>query len=449
VNIEHITVAFLGVDERSKSAYQSFFESIKKVKYEIVNDFREAQLCLVDKDSYRVSQQYDELINHYPEKYILSISIVKQTCAHKRELYLQKPIKREVMQAIMAKISKLIPLEPDDISVSSAIARNKQAVKKLSDTFRKKLVQKNKHHNSIDTEGSNVTSIETKIKLPVKDESDNIAGIKKIRKVATVNAGKLLKIKNEEYYVGEQADADINDPEQRSKIYYSPGLLLQEIIEIACEKSRQSERIVQLNIHNHDFYFDYSAQKVYTNASTAVIRPLCVIHYEGNMSYKVKHLRFRNELYTTLVQNRKKFKKKSLERQIWSMDSFKWIITLWCSRGRVPEGIDVTQPVYLRQWPNLTRLRSIPYAVQIASLLYEQPRSLIDTAKQLGIEQRYVFAFFSACKSIGLSDVSRRDVDKLFVSQKPEPNKNKPILGKLLARLVRYSGKPSVEKVAK
>jgi len=137
VNIEHITVAFIGVDERSKSAYQSFFESIKKVKYEIVNDFREAQLCLVDKDSHKINQQYNEIVNHYPEKYILSISIVKQTCAHKRELYLQKPIKREVMQAIMAKIGKQIPLEPDDVSVLSAIARNVKAVKKLSNSHKK------------------------------------------------------------------------------------------------------------------------------------------------------------------------------------------------------------------------------------------------------------------------------------------------------------------------
>ncbi len=448
MNIEHITVAFIGVDERSKSAYQSFFESIKKVKYEIVNDFREAQLCLVDKDSHKINQQYNEIVNHYPEKYILSISIVKQTCAHKRELYLQKPIKREVMQVIMAKIGKQIPLEPDDVSVLSAIARNVKAVKKLSNSHKKNLVQKNKH-DRINAESSNTTRTEESETSQVKDESNNTVEIKKIRKAATANAGKLLKIKNEECYVGGQADADINNPEQLRKIYYSPGLLLQKIIETACEKSRQTERIIQLSILSHRFYFDYSEQKIYTNASTAVIRPLCVIHHEDDVSYSVKHLRFKDELYAMLVQNRKKFVKKSLERQIWSMDSFKWIVALWCSRGRVPEGVDVTQPVYLRQWPNLTRLELIPHAVQIASLLYEHPRSLIDMAKQLDIEQRYVFAFFSACKSIGLSDVSRRDVDKLFVPEKLEPNKNKSVLGKLLGQLVRVSGKSSMKKVAK
>ncbi len=446
MNIEHITVAFVGVDERSKLAYQSFFESIEKVKYKIVNDFREAQLCLVDKDSHKVNKQYNEIINHYPEKYILSISIVKQICAHRRELYLQKPIKREVMQAIMAKLGKLIPLEPDDVSVSSAIARNRKVVKKLSN--KRNLVQKNKH-DRINAESSNIGRTEERGKSQVKDESNNTVGIKKIRKAATVNAGKFLKIKYEEYYVGGQADADISDPEQLRKIHYSPGLLLQEIIETACEKSRQNERIIQLSILSHNFYFDYSAQKVYTNASTAVIRPLCVIHHEDDVLYSVKHLRFKNEIYATLVQNRKKFIKKSLERQIWNMDSFKWIIALWCSRGRVPEGVDVTQPVYLRQWPNLTRLELIPHAVQIASLIYKHPRSLIDTAKQLDIEQRYVFAFFSACKSIGLSDVSRRDVDKLFIQEKPAPNKNKSILGKLLGQLVRFPSKSSVEEVAK
>ena len=129
------------------------------------------------------------------------------------------------------------------------------------------------------------------------------------------------------------------------------------------------------------------------------------------------------------------------------MQAFMWLITLWCSRGRVPEDCDLTQPVYLMQWPNLTRLEPIPHAVRIAALIYHQPRTLTDTAKQLGIEQRYVFAFFSACKTIGLSDISRRDVDKLFATESPKHHKNKSIMSKLLGKLVNFSGNTAINDV--
>ncbi len=48
------------------------------------------------------------------------------------------------------------------------------------------------------------------------------------------------------------------------------------------------------------------------------------------------------------------------------------------------------------EWPTLTRLASIPHALRIAALLYDHPYPLADAARLLGIEQRYVFAFYSA-----------------------------------------------------
>ncbi len=120
----------------------------------------------------------------------------------------------------------------------------------------------------------------------------------------------------------------------------------------------------------------------------------------------------------------------------------------WCSRGRIPAGTDLTRPVYLMQWPNLTRLEQIPHAARIAALIYDQPRTLTDTARQLRIRQRYVFAFFSACKAIGLSDISVRDVDRLFESEKPKHNKNKSILSKILGKLARSQDSNATTKVA-
>ena len=125
-----------------------------------------------------------------------------------------------------------------------------------------------------------------------------------------------------------------------------------------------------------------------------------------------------------------------------------WLISLWSSRGRIPEGTDLRQAVYLLQWPNLTRLASIPHSVRIAALLYDKPYRLTEVARQLGIEQRYVFAFYSACKSIGLANVSKRKVDQLFVAEKPKADKNKSILSKLVSKLKNISEKVSINNIA-
>jgi len=130
------------------------------------------------------------------------------------------------------------------------------------------------------------------------------------------------------------------------------------------------------------------------------------------------------------------------------MESFMWLISLWTSRGRIPISTKLNQPVYLLQWPNLTRLASTPYSIRIAALLYDQPYPLIEAAKQLGIEQRYVFSFYSACKSIGLANTSKRVSDQIFIAERTKQSEHKSILSKLLNRLVNFSDKASANIIA-
>ncbi len=429
MNTEPITIAFLGVDERSKSAYQLFFENITPVQYKLIDDYQQAQLCLIDKDSYNVQQQYDELTKNHSEKHILLLSIVEHICTNDKEFFLQKPIKREALQDLLNNISGYISGTTINKSGAPSRSQIKNRVKKISEKYRKKPAAEKP---------------EVPARPVIKEKDNTVVSINKTPRAATSNAGKLLKIENEEYFVGKHSDVDINDQQQLQSIFYSPQKLLQSIMEQAREKSQQSGKIVQLNVMDHVFYFDAKDQKVHSTVSSSVIRHLCVVQQDETASFSVKPESFRSDL-DFILQAREK---KSHSKHSWSMDAFLWVITLWCSRGRVPTGTDMTRPVYLMQWPNLTRLEQIPHAARIAALIYDQPRTLFDTAKQLGIRQRYVFAFFSACRSIDLSDVSVRDVDRLFESEKPKNSKNKSILSKLLGKLTNFSGNTETTKVA-
>jgi hypothetical protein len=84
------------------------------------------------------------------------------------------------------------------------------------------------------------------------------------------------------------------------------------------------------------------------------------------------------------------------------LEALEWDVALWASRGRLPRGTHLDHPVRLRCWPNLTRLAVPPEAMRIAGLWSRGSISLRDTVRVLGIPQRYVFAFYSACQALGL-----------------------------------------------
>jgi hypothetical protein len=84
------------------------------------------------------------------------------------------------------------------------------------------------------------------------------------------------------------------------------------------------------------------------------------------------------------------------------LDALMWKVSLWSSRGRLPLGTTKDTAIGVSQWPNLTRLLTIPDFIRIAALWSKKPVSLTQTVEMLNIETGYVYAFFSACHALGL-----------------------------------------------
>lgn len=97
-----------------------------------------------------------------------------------------------------------------------------------------------------------------------------------------------------------------------------------------------------------------------------------------------------------------------------TVEALLWKLALWTYRGCLPAGTDLEKRVYLRHWPNLTRLYPVPDAMRIASLWNEQPMTLGYTARALGIPQQHVCNFYCASHTIGLTGQARREADYLF-----------------------------------
>lgn len=437
---EAISISFLGVDERSMSAYEFFFNGIKDFPCELLDDHSQPQICLVDLDAYNIDEQYHKYRGEHPETYILLLSLADHTALDKKEFFLKKPVKKDALQSSINEMYKVISgkIMPEDAIKKASIAASPASKFDSNDESTQK-VTINIQNNKFKIKAVDEQAEELKKKVvPIKEKT----------KTVTAQAGKLLTVANEKDFVGDLADIDLNDIDQIAKIYYEPNKFLQSVVEKVCLKSRQTEGIIQLNVLNYIFYFDYQEQRVYSTVGPGIIRPLCLLPHENHVSYKIKDLGFRQHLHEIMQSNKNQKTKKTQEKQSWNMEAFVWLITLWSSRGRLPKGTSLANPVYLMQWPNLTRLETLPHAVRISALLYQQPHTLPDIATRLGIEQRYVFSFYSACKAIGLANISKRQVDKTFAPQQSAVNKNKSILSKLLGKLAGFRRKTKMTESA-
>jgi DNA-binding NarL/FixJ family response regulator len=111
------------------------------------------------------------------------------------------------------------------------------------------------------------------------------------------------------------------------------------------------------------------------------------------------------------------------------LEAFLWRLALYTYRGRLPEGIDVNKPVYLKYWPNLTRLEPTPNAMRIASLLCRQPVALAFIVRILNVPQKHVFNFFAAANAIGFAGPAVREVDNMLLPSYPDELGALPVQG--------------------
>jgi len=113
------------------------------------------------------------------------------------------------------------------------------------------------------------------------------------------------------------------------------------------------------------------------------------------------------------------------------LDRLLWRAGLETSVGRLPAGVNPGKTVFLKHWPNLTRLHQTPHAIRIAALWATRGASLLETAALLKVAQRHVFAFYNAAVAL---DLVTDDGAHVRRAQR-KATKNKGLLGRLFGWL--------------
>jgi hypothetical protein len=112
------------------------------------------------------------------------------------------------------------------------------------------------------------------------------------------------------------------------------------------------------------------------------------------------------------------------------LDQLLWRGGMLTSAGRLPAGVDPTRTVYLKHWPNFTRIERTPSSVRMAALWATRGASIVETAKLVNLPQRQVIAFYNGMLAL---DLVTEDGGHIRRAQRK--NQNRGLLTRLLGWL--------------
>lgn len=394
-NTNPLKVAVHGLDERSCKMMAMFLQGPCHGVAVVVNE-SSAECEIFDADSVSGKKLLDDYLQKEIQKPIVILSL--NTPHVPSAFHVKKPVKIEEMVDALQKAKK---------SLGSIAATTNNSPSNTTDTILSEAHDANEHR----------LTDNPKLKLFVKTSEQ--------KKTSKHRAAMQLDEKGFVGFIGNVPGLDVNDPRQFSKAHYNPKEYFQGYVDSAYKVSRAKGHIRQLNSGWSPLIIFPQSDEIWLDADESQIRAFSGLTISNTLGAKMSITPLNLESATM---------ERSLERY-QSMDAFLWKVACWASKGRYPESIDINQPVFLKQWPNFTRLLLMPHAMRIAALLIQGPRTLLNVSQVLNVKPQYVFVFISAASALGLVGQSRRGVDTLVEPDEIKSNKNQSLLSRILSVL--------------
>ena len=219
-------------------------------------------------------------------------------------------------------------------------------------------------------------------------------------RTATREVTRLLDPERAEEYCGEAPDVPIHDLAGLARIVYDPRAYFQGALERAIAAARRTHQAhAIIGLPSSLVVMPGRSGQVLTRLPPDQFRALCSGTIEaGRLSVGLATSAHLEDVGNAAPQRD---------------ESLLWQVALWSGRGRLRRSIAIDTPVQLVQWPNFTRLVETPEAMRIAALLALGATTPMAAAARLRVPQRYVFAFVSAARAIGLIERTALDANAL------------------------------------
>jgi hypothetical protein len=399
-----LKVALHAMDERSRKMMAAYLQGSCKGIAVVVNE-NDAEIDIFDADTFNAGKLLDKHLAKKLHKPVIVLSL--QDRKLENVLYVKKPIKIDDMLAIMEKARTLLH-EKTKQAVRHAIPSDKT----ISDNTRAPVLAGKPENNNRQVSGKPI------LKQFVLDTDEQ-------KKTSKHQAAMQLNEKNFGAFIGNVPGIDVNDPKQFAMASYNPKDYFQGYVKSAFKVSQANGQIRQLNSGWHPvIIFPYN-HEVWLDVDDKQLRAFAGLTLNNTLDMKMSITPLDPDS-SALVRALEKFH---------NMDAFLWKLACWASKGRYPATLDINHPVYLKSWPNFTRLLVTPHALRISALLIQGPRTLTNVAEVLNIKPQYVFVFISAAYSLDLVNQVKREADELLQPPEIKPNKEKGLLSRIISKL--------------
>lgn len=393
--VEPLPLSTLALDDRTEQMLRMFLQGPCNNLGVLVSE-GSAQATIIDMDAFQAQSILKEYLEKKLNRPIIALSLIQQEFPN--AIFVRKPVQKQSLIEALTLAKRRINgteayVSPDPIFVSEPKPQPEQPISRPKGIIPSRPDASSKHKTAVD-----------------------------------------LAEKGFSQFIGSLVDFDANNKEKLSKAYYDPRKHLQGYVQEAIKTSIQKNRIIRLNSGWRPITIFPQSREVWVDANDTQLRLICAVPLDSMSSIDVNNDNTQNRPFIEVVRSDEIDDSGNAEK-FQSIEIFLWKVALWSSRGRVPIGIDLNQPLYLLRWPNLTRLLMIPQFIRIAALMMITPHSLLDLSDILKVKHQYVFAFFSAVAALGLAGKANRQADTLIAPQKPVPNKHSSFLGRIMSRL--------------
>ena len=395
-----LKVALHGMEERTAKTMVMYLQGPCRGAAVVVSD-DEASIDVFDADTVGATKLIQEHRIKKPNRPVIALSLREGNLKH--VLYVKKPVKTDEMLAALDKANTiLITASRNTVSKAQPVNNTQTSTVKPSAA---------NDANEV-TEQQNLKSF--------------VINNDELKKTAKHQAAMQLSEKGFNAFIGSVSGLDVNDPKQFSLAKYNPKDYFQSHVESAFRISREQCEIMQLNSNWNPVIIFPQNNEVWLDVDDKQLRSFAGLLITSALADKIS---------TTPLTFESSSESRALEK-FQTMDAFLWKVACWASKGRYPIAIDVTQPVYLKHWPNFTRVLITPHALRISALLIRGPRTLGNVAEALNIKPQYVFVFISAAYALGLTGQARRETDVSLVPPvEIKENKNKGLLSRIMSKL--------------
>ncbi len=372
-----IKVALYGMDSRSCKTMQLYLKGPCRGIAEVVSE-AEAEVDILDADFAKAGEILEQLRQKTPPHPIILLSL--QSLKIENTYFVAKPVSAQQLMGVLSQLGKKQP--------PVAIEQPEKLEPVLSPTLKEApvVVEKTRQRRSTfqDNEGGYTA------------------------------------------FLGTLMDIDFNDPEQLIKASFDPKNYLLSYVLSALKVSSHLGVAQQLNSVWKPILIFPRTRQIWLDADDKQLRAFAGIEqskmFAGNISLAALDV----EVAGSTEQDKSKFQ---------DVEAFIWKLALWTSKGRFPIDIDPKLSIYLKHWPNFTRLMLIPEAMRMAAILVDSPRSPLEVAQVLQVKPHYVFAFVTACQSLGILAQAKRQSDTLVLSEAPKPSQKQSLFSKILHKL--------------